>query len=324
MTLLRILGLLVFLAVLVVAPFTQATYGTYILSSWLVFSVAAMGLNLTLGYAGQISLAQAAFMGIGAYSTALVTMAGYPWILSLPIGIVLCFVVGLVLGYPALRVQHHFLAFVTLAFTTLAFLVMRNEEWLTGGTYGLVGIPRPSVGPFKATSGLNYYFFTLGVFLLAAGAFWWIVRSPWGRAFKALRENPVRANSLGVDTRLMTLLAFAIGAAYAGVSGALMAPLVQYIDPMSFTLIISLKILLMVVVGGSGYFFGPILGAGLVIMLPEFLRFAESYYLMIYSGLVIVLMVFCPTGLIGLADRLLAMTAKDKVIRADLKEGAQL
>ena len=324
MTLLRILGLLVFLAVLVVAPFTQATYGTYILSSWLVFSVAAMGLNLTLGYAGQISLAQAAFMGIGAYSTALVTMAGYPWILSLPIGIVLCFVVGLVLGYPALRVQHHFLAFVTLAFTTLAFLVMRNEEWLTGGTYGLVGIPRPSVGPFTTTSGLNYYFFTLGVFLLAAGAFWWIVRSPWGRAFKALRENPVRANSLGVDTRLMTLLAFAIGAAYAGVSGALMAPLVQYIDPMSFTLIISLKILLMVVVGGSGYFFGPILGAGLVIMLPEFLRFAESYYLMIYSGLVIVLMVFCPTGLIGLADRLLAMTAKDKVIRADLKEGAQL
>ena len=87
MTLLRILGLLVFLAVLVVAPFTQATYGTYILSSWLVFSVAAMGLNLTLGYAGQISLAQAAFMGIGAYSTALVTMAGYPWILSLGVGV---------------------------------------------------------------------------------------------------------------------------------------------------------------------------------------------------------------------------------------------
>ncbi|MFC6762284.1 branched-chain amino acid ABC transporter permease [Sulfitobacter porphyrae] len=322
---LKILGLVAILVSLIIAPFTQATYGTYVLSSWLVFTVAAMGLNLTLGYAGQISLAQAAFMGIGAYTTAIMTMAGLPWIASVVVGMGLCFVVGLILGYPALRVQHHFLAFVTLAFTTLAFLVMRNEEWLTGGIYGLVGIPRPSVAGLSLMDGTRYYFFTLGVFVLASLSFWWLVNSPWGRAFKGLRENPIRANSLGVDTRLVTLLAFAIGAAYGGLSGALMAPLVQYIDPMSFTLIISLKILLMVVVGGSGYFFGPFLGAGLVIMLPEFLRFAEAYYLMIYAALVVFLMVVCPSGLLGLLSRAIAaIRSREPAERGDLKEGAQL
>lgn len=324
MALYRNIALAAGIVLLVVAPSTQGTYGTYVLCSWVIFAIAAMGLNLTLGYAGQISLAQASFMGIGAYTTALMTMAGIHWVFSVVAGMGLCFVVGLLLGYPALRVQHHLLAFVTLAFTTLAFLVMRNEDWLTGGVYGLVGIPRPEFGPVSTTNQTNYYYFTLVIFLMAFAGFYWIVRSPWGRAFKALRENPIRANSLGVDTRMITLLAFAIGAAYGGLSGSLMAPLVQYIDPMSFTLIISLKILLMVVVGGSGYLFGPLLGAGLVIMLPEFLRFAESYYLMIYAGLVIFLMVYCPTGLIGLIEKTMSGFKAKRVERGDLRQGAQL
>ena len=123
---------------------------------------------------------------------------------------------------------------------------------------------------------------------------WGIVRSPWGRAFKALRENPVRAESLGVDTRRITLLAFAIGSTYGGLAGALVAPLVQFIEPGSFGLAHSLRILLMVVVGGAGFFFGPFLGAGVVILLPEILRFTEGYYLIIYSALVIVMLVFFP------------------------------
>lgn len=316
--------IIVGIVLLIAAPFTQATYGTYVLTSWMVFSIAAMGLNLTLGYAGQVSLAQAAFMGIGAYTTALLTMAGLHWILAAPLAAGLCFVIGLGLGYPALRVQHHFLAFITLAFTTLVFLVMRNEEWLTGGIYGVVGIPRPDFLGLSTNPPRSFYFFTLVIFVLSGLALWGIVRSPWGRAFKALRENAIRANSLGVDTRRMTLLAFAIGSAFGGLSGSLMAPLVQYIDPHSFTLLISLKVLLMVVVGGSGFFFGPLLGAALVIILPEYLRFTEGYYLMIYATLVIVLMVFCPSGLIGLFKRFQAALSAKRVARGDLKQGAQL
>lgn len=315
--------LLLGIVALIAAPLGQGNYVIYVLCSWLIFSIAAMGLNLTLGYAGQVSLAQAAFMGIGAYTSALLTMAGWHWILAAPAAMALCFVIGLALGYPALRVQHHFLAFVTLAFNTLVFLVLRNEEWLTGGSLGLVGIMRPSFLGFDTVPQIHFYYFTLVVFLIVAALFWGLVRSPWGRAFRALRENPIRANSLGVDIRRMTLLAFAIGSSLGGLAGALAAPLVQFIDPPAFSLVHSLKILLMVVVGGSGYFFGPILGAGLVIVMPEFLRFTEGYYLMIYAATVLVLMIFCPTGLIGLGKRI-ASRFKGQRVRADLKQGAQL
>lgn len=312
------------IAALVVAPIGQGNYIVYTLASWLIFSITAMGLNLTLGYAGQVSLAQAAFMGIGAYITALMTLNGIHWGLAVIVAIVSSFAVGLLLGYPALRVQHHFLAFVTLAFNTLLFLVLRNEEEITGGSFGLVGMPRPSFFGITTDSNIAFYYFTLVCFIVSAGAMWWILRSPWGRAFKALRENPIRAESLGLKVRRQTLLAFAIGSAFGGLAGALQAPLVQFIEPSSFGLIHSLKILLMVVVGGSGFFFGPMLGAAVVILLPELLRFTEGYYLIIYSLLVIVLMVFSPTGLIGAGHKLIEKFRPKHEARRDLKQGVQL
>ena len=113
---------------------------------------------------------------------------------------------------------------------------------------------------------------------------WWLIRSPWGRAFIALRENPVRALSLGIDTRRYTLMAFAIGSALGGVAGTLYAPLTQYIDPVPFNLSLSLDLLMMVIVGGAGFFFGPFLGAMIAVLLPEWLRFTEGYYLMLYAA----------------------------------------
>lgn len=307
----------------IIAPVGQGNYITYVLCLWLIFAIAAMGLNLTLGYAGQISLAQASFMAIGAYTTALLTLAGWHWAIAAPIGMALCFVVGLLLGYPALRVKGHFLAFITLAFNTLVFLVLRNEDWLTGGSYGLVGMPRPSFGPFSTSSQLSFYYFTLICTVLAAMVMWVIIRSPWGRAFKALRENPLRAESVGVDTRRLTLLAFAIGSVYAGLAGALVTPLVQFIEPGSFGLAHSLRILLMVVVGGAGFFFGPFLGAAVVILLPEFLRFTEGYYLIIYSTLVIVMMAFAPKGLISIGG-IIREKFVGRADRSDLSDGAHL
>jgi branched-chain amino acid transport system permease protein len=284
-------------AFLLAAPLLFRPYGIFILSTWAVMSIAAIGLNLTLGYAGQISLAQAAFVGIGAYVTAYLTTRGWPFWST--------YLIGWLLGYPALRVQHHYLAFVTLAFTTLVYLVFRNEEWLTGGIYGITNIPRPSVLGLSTEPGRIFYYFCLAHLALVSLAAWWLIRSPWGRAFVAVRENPVRALSLGVDTRRYTLMAFALGAALGGISGALYAPLVQYIDPSPFGLSLSLDLLLMVVVGGSGYFFGPFVGAGVAVLLPDWLRFTEGYYLMAYAVLVIVMMVFSPSGLLGLVDRLM-------------------
>jgi branched-chain amino acid transport system permease protein len=300
---------LALLAVLLAAPFGLKTYGIYLLSMWAVMSIAAIGLNLTLGYAGQISLAQAAFVGIGAYCAALLTTNGWSFGSAMALAAVLCFVIGWLLGYPALRVQHHYLAFVTLAFTTLVFLVLRNEEWLTKGIYGISGIPRPSLLGWSTQGPRDFYYFCLGVLALVALATWWLVRSPWGRAFMALRENPLRASSLGVDTRRYTLMAFAIGSALGGVAGALYAPLVQFIDPTPFALGLSLNLLLMVIVGGSGYFFGPFLGALVSVLLPEWLRFSGGMYLIFYAAMVMLLMAFCPTGLLGLAERLFKRAA---------------
>lgn len=290
-------------AVLLGLPLVLKAYGIYVLSLWAVTAIAALGLNLTLGYAGQISLAQGAFVGVGAYTGGLLTLHGVPFPLAWLAAFLLCFAIGWLLGYPALRVKTHYLAFVTLAFGTLAYLVFRNEEWLTGGTYGLSDIPRPSAFGWSAEAALPFYYVCLAVLGLSGFAVWWLVRSPWGRAFVALRENPVRAESLGVDTRAYTLLAFAIGAGLGGVSGALYAPLVQYLDPSSFTLGYSLNLLLMVLVGGSGLFAGPFVGAAVAVLLPEWLRFTGDYYLAIYSVLVLVMMMYCPTGLLGLVAR---------------------
>ena len=291
-------------AFLLVAPFGLKPYGIFILSMWAVMTIAAIGLNLTLGYAGQISLAQAAFVGIGSYITAYLKTRGWPFWSTYMLGSTSCFAIGWLLGYPALRVQHHYLAFVTLAFNTLVYLIFRNEEWLTGGIYGISNVPRPSVLGWQMKGAVEFYFFCLAHLALVSAAAWWLIRSPWGLAFVALRENPMRALSLGVDTRRYTLMAFALGAGLGGISGALYAPLVQFIDPTPFALGLSLNLLLMVVLGGSGYFFGPFLGAIVAVLLPEWLRFAQGYYLMGYAVLVMLMMAFSPTGLLGLADRL--------------------
>ncbi len=243
---------------LVGAPWLLKPYGIYLLTMWAIMTIAAIGLNLTLGYAGQISLAQGAFVGVGAYTAAILTTHGSSYPVAFLLGPLLCLVIGWLLGYPALRVQHHYLAFVTLAFSTLVFLVFRNEEWLTKGIYGISGIPRPNVLGWSTLPPRDFYYFSLAVLALVSLATWWLVRSPWGRAFMALRENPVRASSLGVDTRRYTLLAFAIGSALGGIAGVLYAPLVQFIDPSPFTLGLSLNLLLMVIAGGSGYFLGPV------------------------------------------------------------------
>lgn len=298
-------GCLVLLAVLLAgAPFLLKPYGIYLLSLWTVMTIAAIGLNLTLGYAGQISLAQAAFVGIGAYTAALLTTQGWPLWAAFLLSALLCLAIGWVLGYPALRVQHHYLAFVTLSFSTLVFLILRNEEWLTKGVYGISGIPRPTLLGWSTKGPLDFYFFCLGVLALVTLGTWWLVRSPWGRAFTALRENALRADSLGVDTRRYTLMAFAIGSALGGVAGVLYAPLVQFIEPTAFALNLSLSLLLMVIVGGSGYFLGPFLGAAVSVLLPEWARFgSDALYLIAYAIAVMILMAFCPSGLLGLAER---------------------
>lgn len=301
-----LLAALVALAFLLVLPTQLKSYGIYLLTTWLIYIVANMGLNLTVGYAGQKSLGHAAFFGIGAYTVAILMQAGYSFWLGLPLAMLGCFVIGLALGFPALRVQTIYLAFATLGFNTAVWLVMRNEEWLTGGTYGINNIPRPRLFGLSLDGALAYYYFVLGVALLLGLLLWRLLRSPWGKAFTALRDNPIRAESLGIDIQSYTLLSFAIGAVYAGIAGALFASLVQFIEPAPFTVGASIMMYLMVVVGGPGYMLGPVLGSAVGVLLPEWLRFAQGWYLFVFGTAVVLLMLWLPDGLLSIPDRIRA------------------
>lgn len=294
------------LAVLLAVPPFLKNYGIYLFSYWLVYVIANMGLNLTVGYAGQKSLGHAAFFGIGAYTVAILMKASVSFWIGLPLAMAGCFVIGLALGFPALRVQTIYLAFATLGFNTAVWLVMRNEEGLTGGTYGISGIGRPELFGLSLEGSLAFYYLILAATVLMGALMWALLRSPWGKAFTALRDNPIRAESLGINVQAYTLLAFAIGATYAGVAGALFASLVDFIEPAPFAIGTSFMMYLMLVVGGPGYFLGPLLGSAVGVLLPEWLRFAQAWYLFIFGVAVVLLMLWLPDGLLSLPDRLKA------------------
>ncbi len=290
------------LCILLLLPLALEQYKLFVGSLVLVYVIAAIGLNLTLGYAGQISLAHAAFLAFGAYSVAILQPLGVPFEVCALIGTAISFFFGLLIGFPALRVKHHYLAMVTIGFTIIVFLVLRNWESFTGGSFGIAGIERPSWGFVSFASDRAYYVYTLFWAVPVLASAYWIKNSRWGRAFKSIRENEMRAEALGVSLRNYKLMAFAIGAAYAGVAGALFAPLLGYIDPPAFYIERSILFLLIVVIGGLGRFEGPIIGAIVVVVLPELLRGSQSLYLIIFSVCIMLMMLFWPKGLIGLWD----------------------
>jgi len=300
----RVLRWAAFLAVLCLIPviFGGNQYHMYVATLTCVYIIAIMGLNLTIGYTGQISLGHAAFMGIGAYSVALLTLNGYSFWVGLPLGMILTFVTGLMLGLPSLRVKHHYLALVTLGFGTVVYLLLANEHEITGGFSGLPGIPRPNLFGLSLSSDVAFYFLVAGFLVVLTILMLWILNSRWGRAFKAIRENDMRAEMVGVSLFTYKLLAFAIGAVYAGIAGGLLAPLMKFVDPTSFPAHESFWFLIMLIIGGSGRFEGAFIGAIVVMLLPEFLRGTQQLFFVIFSAITLLLLIFWPSGLAGLSD----------------------
>jgi branched-chain amino acid transport system permease protein len=279
----------------------KSQYLLYLSSLTCIYMIVACGLNIILGYAGQISLAQAGFLGIGAYVGALLGPTLSFWV-AVPLAGLITFVIGLGLGFPSLRVKTHFLAMVTLGFTVIVYLILVNEQKWTGGPFGIFNIARPKIGPLSFTSPAGYHIIVaLVTFVLLLLAFW-ALNSQWGRAFKAIRENEGRAEMLGVNLRNYKLMAFAIGSGFAGIAGGLIGPLFGYIDPTMFALGFSFQFLLMVVVGGVGRFEGPLLGAMIVAILPEALRVTEKLYPIIFALAAMLIMVFMPKGSVSFID----------------------
>lgn len=278
-------------------------YWLYVASLTLIYVLGAAGLNIILGYAGQISLAQGAFMGVGGYAVAILSgLHGWPMIVSLLVGALCGFVLGLVIGAPAIRVATHYLAMVTLGIEVIYLLVVSNESEITHGALGIDGVPRPSLWGLHMTSNRSYHVFVAIVVAAGLALLYWVLTSPWGRAFKSIRENERRAATLGVNVDLYKLLAFALGCGTAAIGGGLLVSLIHYSDPDTFPLELSFQLLLMVVIGGRGRFVGPFLGAVLVTVLPEVLRGTANLYILIFAFATIVILMFMPRGLITIWD----------------------
>jgi branched-chain amino acid transport system permease protein len=261
-------------------------------------AIVACGLNVIVGFAGQISLGHAAFFGIGAYTAALLaTQAGLPFWAALPCVIVMSAFIGLLLGIPSLRVREDFLAITTIGINFIVEAVFNNFEFF-GGALGIGGIPR--VALFNLTfRGPEFFCMCLFFLVLVTAACWWLTRCWAGLACFALREEEAAAASVGISPVRFKLLAFVIGTAMAGLGGALYAHFMRFISASDFDFPLSVSLLSMVVVGGMGTLWGPVLGAFIIGVLPELFRPLSDYRILLTSILLLLMIRFQPGGLLG-------------------------
>lgn len=282
-------------------------YTIHVLNEVGINSLLALGLNLVIGGAGQLSVGQAGFYGVGAYTAGiLATRLGFPFWATLPLAGIAAGVVGLVIG-PVLRLRGVSLAVATLAFGEIVRIVISNWMTLTNGPNGIPGIPFPSLAGFVFNTDYRYYYLVLAWVVLCYLTVARLADSRVGRAMNALRDNQDAAEAMGVDVIRYKVMAFVVAAAFAGVAGALFAHLQTYISPDNFTFLTSVDIIFMVVVGGLGSVPGSLVGAFVVVVGPEFLRFFKDYRLIVYSLVMLTFLIFAPKGLLGLVQRLVAL-----------------
>ncbi len=290
--------------VLILPRLVTSNYWMDLINLSISLAVACLGLNIVLGYAGQLSLAQAAFWGVGAYTSAiLTTQFGLPVWAGMFAAFFVAAFFGVLLGIPTLKLSGHYLAMATIGFGIILQLILVNAIWLTRGSDGITQIPSPWIGSLELRApGDFYYVAAVSLVLFTWGAIH-LKNSRVGRAFLAIRENEMAAGTAGVDTTYYKILAFALSAGYAGFGGWLFAhSCSHYISPDTFSFDESVIILVMAVLGGSGSAIGSIVGATLLTLLPEMLRFLKDSYMMFYAAGIVAIMIFMPSGIAGLVQ----------------------
>ncbi len=300
----RTLAIVALVAVLAVLPaFTHSDYLLTLANLAGIYAIAVMGLGILLGFAGQMSLGQAAFFGIGAYTSAWITThLGWPVWPAMAAAVVLSALVGLAVGYPCLRLSGHYLALATIGFGIITQLVLINWKDVTNGSDGMTGIPAPTIGPWAIDTYGKYYYLVLVAVLLCAYIAWRIKTTRVGRALEAIRENELAARATGIDATRYKIVAFILAGAYAGLAGSLLAHDIKFVSPDSYSFDQSVVFLVMLVLGGSSSIGGAILGAVILTALPEVLRPLKGSYIMVYGAAVVAMIIFMPRGLVGLVD----------------------
>jgi branched-chain amino acid transport system permease protein len=294
------LVLAAFLAALYFVPAVAPPYLLHVLVLSCLYAIPAVGLNLMLGYTGLVSLGHIAFAGIGAYTAAVLMVdAQLGFWTALPLAVLAAGAAGAVIGSICLRFRSHFFMIVTLAFGLMLYSVMNNWDEVTRGAAGFPGIPRPAGFATLA----DFYRLALGGALLAFGVQWLTVRSTFGRILVALRQDERLAEAKGVHAAVYKTAVFALGSGLAGLGGALLVSYLRVAAPASFSLGESINSVLIVIVGGAGSLAGPALGAALFVGLPEYLRVAAEWRLVLFGALLVLITLFAPRGLADLLAR---------------------
>jgi branched-chain amino acid transport system permease protein len=299
------------LAALLALPFFEPhPFILHMLSLVAISATVALGLQLLLGFSGQLSIGQAAFYGIGAYASGLLsTRLGLPFPTAFAAAGLAAALASLLM-VPITRLTGAYLAVATLGFSILVYLLLKNEEWLTGGSFGLMGIPRPSLFGHVLTQPGHAYLLCVAVAALVYFSLLRLERSRFGRAINAIRQNEDAARACGVQVTLLKSQCFVIAAFVAGLAGSLYAHQVRYLAPTDFTFWKSVEILIMVVIGGMGSLFGAVLGAALVVLLPEVLREVGDYRMLVFGAILMAVMLFGESGIAGFLSQCLKPFSK--------------
>lgn len=284
-------------------PFIFNMYNTSIMATALIYVILGLGLNIIIGWGGLLNLGYAAFFAIGAYTYALLyKYFGIGFWVALPLGGIVSALFGILVGFPVLRLRGDYLAIVTLAFGEIVRIVLNNEGEITGGPDGISQIPRPTLFgidlPLRGDIILTY-FVSLAVVIFTVFIMRRIENSRWGRAWEAMREDEVAAESMGVDITNAKLTTFALGSFFAGLAGVIMASKSTKVTPDSFGLMESVMVLSIVILGGKGSIPGVIIGALLLKLLPEYFRAFSSYRMLVFGLVLVLMMIFKPDGLIS-------------------------
>lgn len=283
----------------------NSRYGLNLINLAGIFTIFTYSLNFIHGYLGLISVGQAGFFAIGAYLTAGLTMAAglnyFPALLLAGCGAAAA---GCALAFPAARISGHYFVLISLGFGEIVRLIILNWRSVTHGTNGINAIPAPALGPWPIASRQAYCYLVFAGVLLAMMATLRLRRSKYGRAMLSLKSNELAAGVMGINPLTQKLLNFALAGGFAGIAGGLYASYIGSISPEAFSIDLSVDVLTMNLVGGSGTLLGPLIGAVFLIMLKEWLRFLREYYMILYGAGIVLVMIFMPYGIVGLFQRL--------------------
>lgn len=295
-------GLIVVFILAVLFPLIAPNnYYIHVMTTVFIWSIAVYGLNLLAGYTGQLSLAHAGFFAIGAYSVGVLTV-NYElnfWI-ALALALVITTFIGLLVGLIALRTKEHYFAIYTLCVGYIIYLLIYKMDGLTGGVRGLIGIPNPDpIGPIRFDTPFSKYYLVLFFLIVVIFLMRRIVRSLIGRTFIAIRNSEELAHTIGIDTVKNKLLSFVLSTYIAGLAGALYASFTRFIGPDIAYTNVTFEMVMFLLVGGLGTLSGPVVGTMLITWLSQYMQFLESYRMLIFGPLIVIIIIYYPRGIVG-------------------------